>query len=289
VTSRQQHGFWIEKQEVSLSNRTQPGPASQPAHTANQKTIADYSQWHAQDYFKTYYSEVVLPDEQAVLAYQVETLKRIEHKFGRGLEYGCGPTLHRAIAAARYAFRIDMADWLPDNLEQVKAWVNCTSDNGDWHRFTDYILACEGEIPDARRIERREEQTRKVIRNLHVSDARWRHPLGPQRQGFYDLVVSGFCLDAVSSDKEVWRRCMRNVLSTLHAGGLLILHSLYRCKAYKVGERMFPGADVSEDDLAGSLTENGFPQPSIDIHVIPCPDNAQYGYAGILVASARKA
>jgi hypothetical protein len=24
------------------------------------------------------------------------------------------------------------------------------------------------------------------------------------------------------------------------------------------------------------------------VHVIPCPDNAQYGYAGILVASARK-
>jgi hypothetical protein len=131
-----------------LSEGTQPGPA-----------IADYSQWQAQDYFKTYYSEVVLPDEQVVLAYQVETLKRIEHKFGRGLEYGCGPTLHRAIAAARYAFRIDMADWLPDNLTEVQAWVNSTSANDDWNRFTHYILGCEGETPDARRIARREEQT----------------------------------------------------------------------------------------------------------------------------------
>jgi len=255
--------------------------------------VADYMQWRAQDYFNTYYSEVVLPDEQVVLAYQVDTLKRIEHKFGRGLEYGCGPTLHRAIAAARYAFRIDMADWMPDNLMQVKAWVESTAANRDWNRFTDYILRCEGlgcdgEPSDTRRIERREEQTRKVIRNLYMSDARWRHPLGPERQGFYDLIVSGFCLDAVSSDKQVWYRCMRNVLSTLHEGGLLILHSLYRCKAYKVGNRMFPGADVSEDDLVNSLLENGFPRESMDLHVIPCPDNAQYGYAGILIASARK-
>jgi hypothetical protein len=51
---------------------------------------------------------------------------------------------------------------------------------------------------------------------------------------------------------------------------------------------MFPGADLSEDDLVESLLANGFSRPSIDIHVIPCPDNARYGYAGILVASARK-
>jgi hypothetical protein len=231
---------------------------------------------------------VVLPDEQVVLAYQIETLRRSEHKFGRGLEYGCGPTLHRAIAAARYALQIDMADWMPDNLTQVKAWVESDGNSPDWNRFTHYILHCEGEPPDARRIQRREEQARMVIRNLYMSDARWRHPLGPGCQGYYDLIVSGFCLDAVSSDKRIWSRCMRNVLSTLHPGGLLILHSLYRCKAYKVGDRMFPGADVSEDDLVQSLLENGFARESIDLHVISCPDNAHYGYAGILVASARK-
>jgi hypothetical protein len=181
-----------------------------------------------------------------------------------------------------------MADWLPDNLTQVRNWIGASAGNTDWNRFTQYILGCEGETPDSRRVERREDQTRKVIRHLYVSDARWRHPLGTQRQGFYDLLVSGFCLDAVSSDKRVWQSCMRNVLSTLHAGGLLILYSLYRCKAYKVGAHMFPGADISQDDLVDSLVRNGFARASIDAHVIACPDNARYGYAGILVASARK-
>jgi hypothetical protein len=252
--------------------------------------LADYSEWQARDYFKTYYSEVVLPDEQVVLAYQIEVLKQVENKFGRGLEYGCGPTLHRAIAAARYAFRIDMADWLPDNLTQVREWLDSGPENADWNRFTQYILEREGDSPpDSRRIERREEQTRKVIRNLHLSDARWRHPLGPDKQGFYDLLVSGFCIDAVSSDKRVWQRCMRNVLSTLSEGGLMIMLALHRCKAYKVGDRMFPGADLSKDDMVETLLGNGFERSSIDIQVAPCPDNAAYGYSGILVASARKA
>ena len=53
--------------------------------------VADYSEWRARDYFQTYYSQVVLPDEQAVLAYQIEVLRAARARFGCGLEYGCGP------------------------------------------------------------------------------------------------------------------------------------------------------------------------------------------------------
>ena len=119
----------------------------------------------------------MLPDEQVVLAYQIETLKRIEHKFGRGLEYGCGPTLHRAIAAARYAFRIDMADWLPDNLTQVREWVNSTSANGDWNRFTDYILACENRARGPRHRCQPDPAARGADSQGHPQPARQRCPL----------------------------------------------------------------------------------------------------------------
>jgi len=37
------------------------------------------------------------------------------------------------------------------------------------------------------------------------------------------------------------------------------------------------------------MLENGFVNSSIDVQVIPCPDNAIYGYSGILTASGRKA
>ncbi|MBV6424547.1 MAG: hypothetical protein NAOJABEB_02359 [Steroidobacteraceae bacterium] len=251
--------------------------------------LADYSAWRARDYFETYYSEVVLPDEQAVLAYQLEVMRRADVRYGRALEYGCGPTLHRAIAAAAYAARIDMADWLADNLVFVREWLASDAMESDWNRFTHFILQCEG-TPDIDpvRIAHREAQARKAIHGLYVSDARWHDPLGEERRGYYDLVVSGFCLDAVSSDRGVWRACMQNVLSMLAPGGTIVIHALHDCTAYKVGERMFPGAGVTVDAMAESLLENDLTRASLDVQVIPCPDNAVYGYSGILTASARK-
>ncbi len=252
--------------------------------------VADYSEWQARDYYETYYSEVVLPDEQAVLAYQLEVLRAAPQRFERALEYGCGPTLHRAIAAAPYTGRIDMADWLADNLVQVRAWLNAAAENADWQRFTRFVLAREGDSDaDAARVAHREAQARGAIQGLYVSDARWADPLGESRRGHYDLIVSGFCLDAVASDRGVWRSCMQNVLSTLAPGGTLVLHSLHACTAYRVGDRMFPGANIGIDDLRESLLENGFEPASIDVQVIPCPENVAYGYAGILTASGRRA
>ena len=256
---------------------------------ARNPLVADYTEWRARDYFQTYYSEVVLPDEQAVLAYQIDVLRAARARFGRGLEYGCGPTLHRAIAAAKYTFRLDMADWLADNLIEARDWLCADDSAAEWKRFTRYILACEGKArPSAEQIARREAHTRKVVRGLYVSDARLRQPLGAMRDNFYDLIITGFCIDAISSDPRVFRRCLRNVTSMLQPGGTLIIHALHQCKAYKCGDRMFPGSNLSIDDVHDAMKENDFAPSSIDAQVIPCPDNKEYGYSGILTASGKK-
>jgi hypothetical protein len=251
--------------------------------------VADYSEWRARDYYDTYYSHEILPDERAVLAYQVSAMLDSGRRFANALEYGCGPTLHRAIAAAGYADRIDMSDWLADNLVAVRTWANDTPANEEWRRFTKYVLALEGTAtPNRTQARMREDTTRYALRGLYVSDARWPDPLGEKHRAFYDLLVSGFCLDAISDDKNIWRECMRNVLSTVAPGGLVILHFLHRCTAYKCGERLFPGADLSKDDVAQALIGGGFDHASIDVQLIPCPDNAEFGYTGILTASALK-
>jgi NNMT/PNMT/TEMT family len=236
------------------------------------------------------YSEVVLPDEQAVIAYQIDVLRAARAHFGRGLEYGCGPTLHRAIAASKYAFRIDMADWLADNLAEARSWLCADESAPEWKRFTRYVLACEGHArPNHSQLIKREALTRKVVRGLYVSDARLRQPLGPTRTGFYDLIITGFCIDAISSDPRVFRRCLRNVTSMLQPGGTFIIHALHQCQAYKCGDRMFPGSNLTIDDMREAMLENGLSPTSIDAQVIPCRENTMYGYSGILTASGRKA
>ncbi len=179
--------------------------------------------------------------------------------------------MHRAIAASKYAFRIDMADWLAENLAEAREWLCADVSAPEWNRFTRYVLACEGHArPNNERIAKREAQTRKVVRGLYVSDARLRQPLGLTRAAFYDLIITGFCIDAISSDPAVWRRCMRNVTSMLQPGGTFIIHALHQCKAYKCGDRMFPGSNLSIDDMRDAMLENGFVNSSIDVQVIPC-------------------
>jgi len=263
-----------------------PGFPSSPSAYASDGS--DGSEWSAQQYLDTYYREVVLGDERRVLAFELDALASERAPFGRALEYGCGPTLHRAIAAAKYAFRIDMADRAPDNLWQIRSWLQAGARDTEWNRFTRFILEQERGWVSSGSIVRRETRTRMVIRELLLSDARWRCPLGPEREGFYDLLISGFCIDAVSSDKGVWRRCMGNVLSTLRAGGLLVLHALHRCRAYRVGDGLFPCADLTADDLLASLLANDIRRSSIEIELAACPENARYGYTGILMARGRK-
>ncbi len=102
-------------------------------------------------------------------------------------------------------------------------------------------------------------------------------------------MITGFCIDAISSDPRVFRRCLRNVTSMLQPGGTFIIHALHQCQAYKCGDRMFPGSNLSIDAMRDAMLENGFAPASIDVQVIPCRDNSVYGYSGILTASARKA
>lgn len=76
--------------------------------------------WRPVEYLKEYCDQVEL-DDQLAIRFQVEFLRRADRMFPRALEYGCGPTLMRAIAAAAYVKSLDMADhWI-----EICAMWNC--------------------------------------------------------------------------------------------------------------------------------------------------------------------
>jgi hypothetical protein len=119
---------------------------------------------------------------------------------------------------------------------------------------------------------------------LIVTDARDRHPLGPQAIARYDLLISGFCLDCLSPSKAVWRDCMRNVFGLLEPGGAFVLLALRGCEGYRVGEQWFPGANVQSADLESVLLECGVDPMRLQIAETDLPSHADQGYTGILAA-----
>jgi hypothetical protein len=261
-----------------------------PPCAAPAPRVSRWATWCAQEYYEHYYAGSVLRDDREVLRHHIAYLAAAGRTFPAALEYGCGPTLLRAIAAARYVECLDMADRLDDNLACVSRWVNKEKQAHDWTPFTAEVLRSEGVAhPDAATVAAREELTRRVVGRLFITDARDRHPLSKYRVGSYDLVITGYCLDCLSASKRVWARCMRNVLSLLRPGGSLVLCALNRSRAFRTGGTWFPAANIGRDDLFATLRTNGFDAGSIAIERHDFPEHRASGYEAILLATASKA
>jgi hypothetical protein len=248
-------------------------------------TVDSWEAWSAADYVRDYYGRSVEPDEQAALEFQIAFLRRHDVRFSRAVEYGCGPTLMRAIAAAPYVEAIDMADRLEENLTRVRRWASGEPGADDWSHFTRYILRCEGiAAPSPDQIAARERQTRRAIAGVIASDALEPRPLGPERTASHDLLLSGFCLDCLSQSRDVWRACMRNVFGAIRPGGSFVVLALRRCEAYRVGNRWFPCANIGRSDLESALIDCGVDPSRTEVAERDLPAHADQGYEGILMA-----
>lgn len=250
--------------------------------------FAAWKSWEPAEYVREYFSQQVEPDEQAGIRFQVDFLQRAGREFPRALDYGCGPTLMRAIAVSRYVAALDMADRLDGNLQRVRRWASGDPRADDWSRFTEYVLRCEGvSEPSREGVLARELHTRSVLSELLLTDAREPNPLGPARVAGYDLLISSFCVDCLTKSKAVWRRCMCNVFGLLKPGGSFVVQALRSCEGYRVGARWFPGANIQSSDFESVLLECGADPETLELSELDLPSHANQGYEGILMAGGQ--
>lgn len=247
--------------------------------------VSDYSQWQPQEYLHEYYGEV-MPDERFAMEFLVEAVARLK-PVSVALEFGCGPTIHHALAMATVAGEIHMADYLESNRDEVEKWLHRDATAFDWSHFGRETLELEGNPqPTKEQVQERDELLRSKITKVIPCDAFSPQPFGEDREGFYPLVASHYCAEACTTDKEEWRACMRNIASLVAPGGTLILSSCGEAAAYAVGDRYFPCAGVDVVDVLVSLREIGF--TDIDVRVRQVPSQSEQGFSNVVFASAVK-
>ena len=249
--------------------------------------VSSWERWNPEHYLGEYYTGVVVPDEVEAIKFHIEVLRNI---VGQPivLEFGCGPTVHRALAAAPYVSKIHMADYLQRNLVEVRRWIDGNVGSHNWSHYARFILQCEGIVePTEQQIAERMSMTRSRITQLSRADASERFPLGRSYKGYYPHVYSGFCADSATNDKKTWARYMRNIASHVAPGGSLMIGALRKCKFYRSGNYYFPSADIDEDDLRKVLKLD-FLAESINIEVREFPQLKEEGYTSILLAHALK-
>ena len=102
----------------------------------------------------------------------------------------------------------------------------------------------------------------------------------------YATVISAYCADSATADRDTREALMRNITSLVQPGGLFLTAALRRCRAYMVGGKRFPSANVDESVLRAVL-ERAFGRATVETRMLA--EQESHGYRGILLAGAQAA
>ena len=242
--------------------------------------------WNASTYLTEYYSRIE-PTEKFTLRFLLDALTELPPG-GRAIDFGAGPTMHTAIALAGHVAEIHIADLLPENLRAIRRWQLRTEDAHDWSAFTREILNLEGlSGPTAAQVSEREMLARRLLTRVMPGNAGRRHPLGAQLRAHYGCVASFFCADSATSSLGEWQRYMRNILSLLAPGGLLVMGALRRCAAWRIGRSRMPSPRVDERHMQLMLDSAGFARACQILEVRTVPDQVGNGFDSLMLVRAR--
>lgn len=227
-------------------------------------------------------------DETATLDFILQQLKRSDMKNSTVLEVGCGPMVINSIAIAPYVSKIHMADYLKENLNEIRLWKRHSPKAFSWDHFTRYILKKEGKNPSRQALQNREDEARRKIASFLFCNIKRAQPLDAKSKKQYPMVFSLYCADSITSSKREWKRYMKNLLSLVEDGGGVIIGALRNTSFYYLNGKKFPSASVNEKDLSRSLIEEGFNPKSIKIKVVATTSCSELGFKSIMLAYGKK-
>jgi hypothetical protein len=246
------------------------------------------TEWLPEDYLNQYYAtETISSDELGIYNLVISYLQTERPHFAKALDFGCGPTLHHIIPFIPYVQELHLADYVPSNLMAIQQWLRGDTRAHNWDVYIKGVLQLERTTqPSPLDIDMRRAQMRYKITQLKHGNLHWRHPL--KDQSTYPLVLSFYCADSATHSKSQWRLFMQHLFNLVEPGGTLILSALHNTTRYDVGNRYFPSAQVTENDMYAILSEGYFEQKTLDLRVVPVAEWAEEGFESILAVRAKK-
>lgn len=245
----------------------------------------DWADFDPASYLREYYEDIG-SENLALLRFLIEAYQALPPG-GSMLDFGGGPTIYPLISAVGRVEEFHFSDYLEGNLDEVRRWVAGDPSAFDWSEFIKRAIELETGTPCSEAdVGRRSEQMRALVTRVMRCDASRAAPLdGPDRQ--YDVVVTNFCAESATSDREEWRAFVTKIASLLQPGGTLIMSALKGASRYAVGPRWFPSVDISEEELLELLEDTGFTEKEIELRSIAA-DRPTREYAGLILVVARK-
>lgn len=238
-------------------------------------------------YMETFYNgHPPTDDEREVLRFLTERVVGRLAGQPAMLEVGCGPTVHHILPFVPHVSTIDMADYLPENLVEVRRWYQQAPDAYDWRQYVTLTLELHHGAATMAGIEGLEAAARTKIRRLLRCDLRQPHILGQPVS--YPVVGAFYCTEEVGIATARWEAVMANLCRAVAPGGYLFLSCLRNTDFYMVGDVRYPCARISEDDVKRVLPALGFDMRSSLVEGVSIDSQRETGVAGVVLVAAKK-
>ena len=245
----------------------------------------DWDDFSPRAYLDEYYADIG-GENDALLRFYVEVYKQISPD-SILLDFSGGPTIYPLIAAAEKVKEIHFSDYLETNLAETRKWLQNDETAFDWRGFVQRTLEIEHASPcSPAAVIQREAAIRQRVTRLITCDVTQPCPIVGASQ-HYDIVVSNFCAESATDDRDQWLVFVQNILSLLKPGGQFILTALKGARHYSVGTKIFPAVEIDEQDLIQTLGLLGCLPDSIRLRSVPVDRPARH-YHGLMFAVATK-
>ncbi|CAI5450233.1 unnamed protein product [Caenorhabditis angaria] len=214
-----------------------------------------FTEFSTTAYLEDFYNNVEDPAMQMVLTFLPNIVARVG-KIQKILDFGAGPTIHVAACYRETAEEIYLADYLPQNRQELEKWLAGNS-NFDWSHPINMILTREGRTLDKK--EQVLTETRGKIRGVFHCDC-FQNPsteCSQELQGQFDVVVTIFCVEYCSNTLDEYYKAIKNIAQNVKSGGYLVYGGILEENWCSFGGRKFTCLYITKEIMLDALAKAG--------------------------------
>uniref|UniRef100_F1L9I4 Methyltransferase n=1 Tax=Ascaris suum TaxID=6253 RepID=F1L9I4_ASCSU len=173
------------------------------------------------------------------------------------LDFGAGPTIHVAVAFRNTANNIYLADYLPQNREELLRWLNHTA-RFDWSTTIKKIATIEGLAWS--NVQQMETDAHSKVRGVFHCDCFKRPSVNapPSLLNKFDVVTTIFCIEYCCNTIDEYKSAVANVAEQVKPGGFLMMGAILKETWCSFGGRKFTCLYIDEELVVSTLRECGF-------------------------------
>ncbi|ULT91029.1 hypothetical protein L3Y34_008962 [Caenorhabditis briggsae] len=217
---------------------------------------------------------------QMVLTFLPNIVARLG-KVGKMLDFGAGPTIHVAACFREMANEIHLADYLPQNRDELYRWVNNES-KFDWSIPLKMILTREGQSWD--KLPNVEQETRDKIVDIYHCDVFSNPSVDCPKDifGQFDALVTIFCVEYCCNTLAEYYSAIKNIATAVKPGGYMIYGGIFEETWCSFGGRKFTCLYITKEIMLDALAKAGFYVDESDSGCV------LYEINGMFMVSAKK-